>query len=115
VGARPGISVVEVLVALMLVTIGLLGVAGSSALALRSQIRSGGERHAVRLAANRFAAIAAAGCATAGGSATDTVRQATEWWTVAPVRNGFATVRDSVEWMSARGTRTLAVESAVPC
>jgi Tfp pilus assembly protein PilV len=114
--ARLGISVVEVLVALMLITVGLLGVAGSSALALRSALDATRQREAIRVAANRFALVASKGCgASVSGSSADSVRQMTEWWSVASSRNGFATMRDSLQWMSGRGVRRLAIQSALRC
>ncbi len=100
----------------MLITVGLLGMAGSSSLALRSAFDATREREAIRLAANRFALLASQGCGGAvSGYASDSARRMAEWWFVAPSQNGFATVRDSVQWTSARGVRRMAIQSAVQC
>ncbi len=113
---RLGISVVEVLVALMLISIGLLGIAGSTALALRTTLDSARRREATQRAASRFALLSSVGCAAArSGSATDTRRQLTEHWSVAAAGPHFTIVTDSVSWMSARGPRAFFLESAIPC
>lgn len=109
-------SVVEVLVALMLVTIGLLGIAGSTALALRATLDATQRRAAAVRVASRFARLSAAGCAAAsGGTATDPHHLISETWTVAPAGPHFATISDSVAWMSPRGAQSLALRSAIPC
>jgi Tfp pilus assembly protein PilV len=109
-------SVVEVLVALMLVTIGLLGIAGSTALALRTTLEAGQRREAMERTASRLARLSAEGCAPArAGMASDPRRGVTERWTVSSANAHFASVRDSVRWMSARGPRTFLLESAIAC
>ena len=109
-------SVVEVLVALMLVSVGLLGIAGSTALALRTTLDATRRREAAQRAASRVALLAAAGCdrATDGSVAAD-AWQVSERWTIVARANGFATVSDSVSWMSARGARWVALTSAFTC
>jgi Tfp pilus assembly protein PilV len=100
----------------MLVSIGLLGIAGSAALALRSTLDAAHHRHATSLATSRLAQLSAAGCTlAANGSATDAPLQIREHWTVASRTNGLAIVTDSIDWMSAQGPRTLAVTSAITC
>ena len=113
---RSGLSVVEVLVALMLVSIGLLGVAGSTALALRTTFDATHRREAAQRAVSRVAELAAGGCDRAtGGTAADTARQIKERWIVVSRANGFVTVNDSVRWMSARGVRSFSLTSAITC
>ncbi|MEO8620419.1 MAG: hypothetical protein ABI625_05085 [bacterium] len=114
--SRSGTSVVEVLVALMIVSIGLLGIAGSTALALRSTLDAAHRRDAAQRATSRVAQLASAGCDLASsGSNTDGARQITERWIVASRANGFAIVTDSVSWTSARGARTFSLTSAITC
>jgi len=109
-------SVVEVLVALMIVSIGLLGIAGSSALALRSTLDAAHRREAAQRATSRVAQLASAGCdLAANGAAIDAEHQIAERWTVASRVNGFAMVTDSVSWMSARGSRTFSLTTAISC
>lgn len=112
----PGITVVEVLVALMLVSVGLLGIAGSSALSLRVVGEAAREREAVRRAADRIARLQASGCATAmSGEAAGGPAAVRERWIVAERGAGLLQVVDSVQWSSNRGTRTFVLVSAIPC
>lgn len=113
---RPGLTVVEVLVALMLVAVGMLGMAGTAAVALRSATESAGRRAAAHRTATRLSLLEAQGCAkAASGAAVDSLAQVTEHWTVASPAAGFVAVTDTLTWMSSRGKRTLGIESAFPC
>jgi Tfp pilus assembly protein PilV len=114
--SRPGLSVVEVLVALMLVTIALLGMAGSSALALRQVTEGTARRRAVGSAASRLARLAAAGCARAtSGTLSDSTTGTREHWIVVAGGGGFASIADTVAWSSPRGPRAITLQSAFPC
>ena len=114
--ARSGLSVVEVLVALMLVAIGLLGIAGSSALALRTALAAAGEHRAARQATSRLAQLSASGCTLArSGAATDTIRQIREQWIVTSPAGGYAIATDSVDWLDGRGRRSLTLATAIKC
>jgi len=100
----------------MIVSIGLLGIAGSTALALRTTLDAAHRREAAQRAVSRIALLAAAGCDGAtDGSAVDAARHISERWTIVSRANGFATVNDSVSWMSARGTRSFSLTSAITC
>lgn len=113
---RSGLTVVEVLVALMLVAIGMLGMAGTAALALRSATENAGRRAAAHRTATRLSMLEALGCArAASGAVVDSTTHATERWTVAPAAAGFATVTDTLSWMTSRGQRSLGIESAFEC
>jgi Tfp pilus assembly protein PilV len=106
---------VEVIVAMMIVTIGLLGIAGSTALALRTTVEATRRREVVERAQSRIAQLAAAGCANASsGSATDVARSVSEQWSVRP-SGSFQQITDSITWMSAHGPGTFALTSAVAC
>jgi Tfp pilus assembly protein PilV len=109
-------TIVEVLVALIIVTIGLLGIAGSSALAVRSAHDAAHRRNAMHRIVSRHAQLAASGCAGArSGSATDTARTITEAWYVSVQPSGFALVTDSLRWLGARGRHSFVLTSAFPC
>ncbi|MEO5814307.1 MAG: prepilin-type N-terminal cleavage/methylation domain-containing protein [Gemmatimonadaceae bacterium] len=113
---RDGMTIVEVLVALMIVSIGLLGIAGSTALALRTAHESVQRRNAMHRMVSRQSQLAAAGCSAASsGAATDSAHGIVEAWYVSVQTSGFALVRDSVRWMGPRGPRSFVLESAFPC
>lgn len=109
-------SVVEVLIALMLVSIGLLGMAGSTALALRTAHDSAQRRRSTHRIVSRHSQLASAGCSSArSGVATDTAHALTEHWSVSVQPNGFALMTDSVRWMGARGPHSFVLTSAFQC
>jgi Tfp pilus assembly protein PilV len=104
-----------VLVALMLITIALLGMAGSTTLALRQVTDAAGRRSATHSAVSRLGALASQGCSHAtSGSVINAVQGQREHWTVVASAT-FVRVIDTVVWSSPRGTRTLSLESAFPC
>ena len=112
----PGFSLAEVLVALMVITVGLLAIAGSTALTLRTTSDATRRLAAAELAASRVAQLTAAGCDRAvGGSAAAATFQLTERWIVGARTNGFMVVSDTVRWASARGTRSFSLASAIAC
>lgn len=111
---RRGFTVVEVLVALVLVSVGLLAVAGASALALRAATAASLERLAVRQADRRLARLTAAGC-TGAGAGTESTAGMRERWSVAGSLSGVAAVETSVEWQAGPRRRVLTLRSAVVC
>lgn len=94
---RTGFSVVEVLVALMVVSVGLLGIAGTSALSLSTANAASRERRATRRAAARLALLTAGGCERATSGAVDDT-DVHEQWTVAPFRGGVMLIDERVDW-----------------
>jgi Tfp pilus assembly protein PilV len=114
--SRAGLTVVEVLIALMLVSIGMLGIAGSTTLALRTAHDAAHRRAAAQRIESRFAQLSAMGCARAtAGAAADSARSISERWSVSAAANGFTMLADSVSWMSARGRISFVLTSAIVC
>lgn len=113
---RPGLTVVEVLAALVLVSVGLLGMAGTAASSLRSAGAAQRERDALRRLALRMAALAAGGCGRAtSGAAVDPGASMREQWTVGGAARGSALVDARVEWREGTRTRTILYRSAILC
>lgn len=109
-------SVVEVLVALMLVTIGLLAVAGSSTIALRSALDASRRRHAAHRIATRLSLLEAGGCALAvAGSDSNPALHLTEQWTIVSRSPAFVVVTDSVSWLAPTGRVARSLTSAIQC
>jgi Tfp pilus assembly protein PilV len=114
--ARPGLTVVEVLTALVIVSVGLLAMAGTSALSLRTVAAATRERRALRRLDLRLAALAAAGCGrAAGGTAADSRDSVRERWTVGAVIHGAALVDAGVEWREGARVRSITHRSALLC
>jgi prepilin-type N-terminal cleavage/methylation domain-containing protein len=110
---RKGFSVIEVLVALILITTALLGMAGSSSLAVRLITEASARRAALHRAQSRISSLESLGCLRAsGGSLTSTT--ISERWTVQGI-GAFARVTDTVTWASPTGARRMVLESAFPC
>src|SRR6476659_140275 len=98
-GRGDGFTIVEVLVALILFAVALLGVAGSSALAVRVTGSALRERRAVQRAADRIAALRAQGCASArSGTTTDATLALDEAWSVSPAASGVTLIDAQVRW-----------------
>ena len=115
-GRSGGFTIAEVLVALVLFAVALLGVAASSALAVRVTASALRERRAVQRAADRIAALRAQGCASArSGTATDVALALDEAWTISPSASGVTLIDEQVRWRTVAGTRTLLLRSAILC
>ena len=114
--SRRGFSIVELLVALVLLTVGLLGVAGNGALAVRITGAATRERRGTQRASDRIAILTAQGCAAArGGSLVDAAAALTERWTVGPSGNGVTLVDAEVRWTTPTGMRRVLLQSAILC
>jgi prepilin-type N-terminal cleavage/methylation domain-containing protein len=113
---RAGFSIVEVLVALVLLTVGLLAMAGGSALAVRTSAAAARERRAAQRAADRIARLVAQGCAPArSGTYVDSAAALSEWWTVTTLVNGALLIDAHVRWTTSSGTRSMLLRSAMLC
>jgi len=113
---RDGASIVEVLVAIVLLAIGLLGVAGNAAIALRASGSAARERRATQRAADRVAALRERGCATArSGTLVDAAAALSERWTVDASTAPAILVDVEVRWRAPAGQRTILLRSGVLC
>jgi type II secretory pathway pseudopilin PulG len=111
-----GLTVVEVLVALVIVGVGLLGMAGTAALSLRTATAASRELRALREVERRLAVMSASGCeglsSGEDGGGGDTPRIS---WTVAEVRRGARAIEAVARWADGSGARTLRLRSALLC
>jgi prepilin-type N-terminal cleavage/methylation domain-containing protein len=115
-GRGAGFTIAEVLVALVLFAVALLGLAGSSSVAVRVTGSALRERRAVQRAADRIAALRAQGCASArSGTATDPGLALDERWTISSPTGGVTLIDEEVRWRAATGTRVLLLRGAVLC
>jgi len=113
---RRGVSIVEVLVALVLLAIGLLGVAGNGAIAMRASGGATRERRAAQRAADRLATLREQGCAAArSGTLVDPGAALVERWTVGAVTGGAALVDAEVRWRAPAGQRVLLLRGGILC
>jgi prepilin-type N-terminal cleavage/methylation domain-containing protein len=113
---RRGVSIVEVLVALVLLAVGLLGVAGNGAIAIRASGGAARERRAAQRAGDRLAALREQGCASArSGTRADPAAALTERWTVGAVAGGATLVDAEVRWSAPAGQRVLLLRGGILC
>ena len=111
--ARKGFSLIELMVAIMVLTVGLLGLAATSAVA--TQMIGAGGRHtlAASVAQSRFEMLQRGSCAALTGGSIST-RGVSESWTVDSVRiSAFVTER--VTYRTRRGSQTQVFRSVRPC
>ena len=113
---RLGLTIVEVLVALVILGVGLLGMAGSSALLFRTATSAALEERALRRLELRLAALVASGC----GRAISGTREAAddgvlERWTVEAAAHGVALIEASAQWRDGARIRRFMLRSALLC
>ena len=114
--SRRGTSIVEVLVALVLLSVGLLGVAGNAAIAMRAASTAARERRAAQRAADRVAELRAQGClAASSGILVDTAAALSERWTVGATAGAAVPIDVEVRWRAPSGSRTLVLRSGILC
>ena len=114
--ARAGFTLVELIVAILILTVGILGLAGTSAVITRQM--GGGSRTTVAstIAQSRFDSLASVTCTTlaSGGttSGTTSARGVTEAWNVVD-GNDVKIVTDTVRIIGRR--HPLVYKSIIPC
>jgi type IV pilus assembly protein PilV len=114
--ARGGLTVVEVLVALVIVSVGLLGMAGTMSLSLRSTTAASRELRALRAVERRLAVLSASTCG--GASSGEEPASGTApglRWRVAETRRGVRMVEAVAQWRDGTASRTLRLGSALLC
>jgi len=115
-GARKGVTIIEVIVAMMILTFGLLGMAGFSMTMTRQFKASSKQETAALMVQSRIDSVASIRCEALAPSGTQsgtlTALGVTEKWSIAD-GNDIKTLTDTVTF-SPR-TRPLAYRSIIPC
>ncbi|HUF65467.1 MAG TPA: prepilin-type N-terminal cleavage/methylation domain-containing protein [Gemmatimonadaceae bacterium] len=115
VARRRGMSLVELIVGIVVLTIGMLGLAGVSTVVLRQMNGSSNQTLATTLAQSRFERFEARPCASITGG-TATTRGVTETWTVSAMGSRAKRVADTVRFSGVRGSvSTVGLETVVSC
>jgi prepilin-type N-terminal cleavage/methylation domain-containing protein len=116
-GNRRGVTLVELLVAMSILSIGLMAIAGVSGSITRSLGESRSETLAATAAMARFEKVAGTQCSslTLSTPATESSRNITETYVVVDEGNNTRRVIDSVSWTTRRGTRVAAFTTLLPC
>jgi type II secretory pathway component PulJ len=110
---RAGFTLVEVLVAVVLIDVGMLALIAGSAVLIRQTAEMRARAAAVRAAANRLQLLGAS-CVVRSGRAGGPfgIR---EDWSVTLQSDGVRELRDSVTYASASGVRTVVLRTRLPC
>ena len=113
---RAGFTIVEVVVAVMILSVGVLGLAGAAAIVTRMMGASEIQSDASTVAAARFEILRGTRCPLASGSASNA--GINESWTVQALGNAgyrMYEVMDSVTYMNRDGQRGKSYRSVVQC
>ena len=104
----------ELIVAMLMLTIGLLGLAGVGAVVLKQMKGGMYQTIAASIAQSRFEQLEGDACTTIiSGSAT--VRGMTERWTVGTLGVRAKSVRDTVTFVGTNGTKKVGIHTVVAC
>jgi len=113
--ARHGFTLVELLVALVLLDIGLLALVALTASLSQSVNRLRGSARAHSIASSRVERIGATPCTTSAVGTEHPAAGVTEWFSDQPAPNATRVITDSVAVTSSHGTRTAVVRTRARC
>ena len=110
---RAGFTLIEVLLAVVLIDVGLLALVAGSAVLMRQAAELRARSDALRAANDRIQGLAIGPCLPAAGSSvTGDLR---EQWTVVLQPNRVREVRDSVAFKAAGAERSVSLLTRLPC
>ena len=114
---RRGVTLVELIVAMTILSMGLLAIVGTSGAIARGLGESRGDNLAAIVAQSRFETLAGTACTslTLGSSVTTVTRGVTEKWRVTDGGNNTRLVIDTVSWQTRKGTRKQVFSTLLPC
>ena len=115
--ARRGVTLIELLVAMTILSVGLMAIAGVSGSITRSLGESRSETLAATAAMARFERVAGTQCSSLTLNSVTSVssRNITEKYIVTDAGNNTRQIIDSVSWKTRRGTRVAAFTTLLPC
>jgi len=113
--ARRGFALIEMMITMMILSVGLLALSSYSATMSRQMREGGGMVQASSLARARFEKLRSQRCQTlVAGTTTATTGVVTETWTVTPVPRAV-TVSNSVSFPTGRTRRSVTFQTLIPC
>lgn len=114
---RRGVTLIELIVAMTILSIGLLAIVGTSGAIARGLGESRGDNLAAMVAQSRFEELAGTQCTgmTLGQLNTTTTRGVTEKYIVTDAGNNTRLIVDSVSWQTRRGVRRQTFSTLLPC
>lgn len=113
-GAPRGFTLVEVLLAVILINVGLLALVAGSAVLVRQTNDLRVRQSALQTGTNRLQLLGAAFCAAASGDASGP-RGEHERWSIDLMDHGVRELRDSVTFLSRGEARSFVLRTRLPC
>jgi prepilin-type N-terminal cleavage/methylation domain-containing protein len=110
---RPGFTVVELLVALVLAAVGLLALVGADTAAWHRRLHADRALRATALARARVESLAAAGCTTTAGTATHPGDVVERWSTTR--RDALLLTTAAADWPSLHGRDSIRLDGSRWC
>jgi prepilin-type N-terminal cleavage/methylation domain-containing protein len=111
--ACSGYTLIEVIVALLVFTVGALALAASSAVVAQSLAMDALRERAGRIASSRIEVIKSQCGIAANGS--ETIRQIQSSWAIARTDSSVVSITESVSYASPRGPRTETFRAMARC
>lgn len=112
---RRGFTLVELLVALILLDFGLIALAGASAAVSRVNAGAQSDRRALELTVTRVERTLAQPCAGAAAGIARPAPGVVEWWVDTPAPNGVRYASDSLQMATSRGPHVVVLHAAGRC
>ena len=114
---RRGLTLVELIVAMTILSVGLLAIVGASGGLARGLGEARSDNLAALYAQTRFEIVAGTACAslTLNTWSSATQRTVSEKWRVTDGGNNTRVVTDSVSWTTRRGVRRQTFTTLLPC
>ena len=114
---RRGVTLIELIVAMTILSVGLLAIVGSSAGIARGLGESRQDNLAAYAAESRFEKISGTACTslTLGSVTEETIRGVTERYIITDAGNNTRSIIDSVSWKTRKGRRNQAFQTLIPC
>ena len=114
---RRGVSIVEMVVAIVVLAIGIIGLASTAAMVARQMTGGAQQTLAATVAQTRLERLASVTCASliASPAGTATFRGITESWQVTPGTNGTLSLFVAISYPTTRGQRSQSYSTMRAC
>lgn len=111
--SRRGFTLVELLIAVLLLDVGVLALVAATNVVVRRQTNIRRDTEAQRAAANRIERLIAAPCVAIAGDSSTPSGFAEHWW-VQPDR-AHREIGDSLEWLERGARRRVVLRTSAAC
>jgi Tfp pilus assembly protein PilV len=111
---RLGFTLIEVLIAVVLIDVGLLALVACGAVLVAQTNELKARAAAMQAATNRIQLLGIGPCAAGTGSEVGE-RGVREQWSVAPAGNGIRDIGDSVNFLAGGRPRSVVLRTRLPC